>query len=150
MNFCFREAPGSLCEPSGEGLGKLCRSLWMELKGSWEAPGEASGVGLGKLCCSLLDGSKGYWEALWEVLVAVPGRGRDSKHALRAKFRTPAVQTCARFWIPNTWIFECPAWDLSHPCTFLDSKHEGRTSHVFLFLLLGHASRPLAWRNNKS
>ena len=66
MHFCFREAPGSLCEPSGEGLGKLCRSLWMELKGSWEASGEAPGVGLGKLCCSLLEGSKGYWEALWE------------------------------------------------------------------------------------
>ena len=66
LHFCFREAPGSLCEPSGEGLGKLCRSLWMELKGSWEAPGEAPGVGLGKLCCSLLEGTKGYWEALWE------------------------------------------------------------------------------------
>ena len=38
----------------------------MELKGSWEAPGEAPGVGLGKLCCSLLEGAKGYWEALWE------------------------------------------------------------------------------------
>ena len=60
------EAPGSLCEPSGEGSGKLSRSLWEVLKGSWETPGEAPGVGLGKPCRSLLEGSNGYWEALWE------------------------------------------------------------------------------------
>ena len=60
MHFYFREAPGSLCEPSGEGSGKLSRSLWEVL------PGEAPGVGFGKLCRSLLEGSKCYWEALWE------------------------------------------------------------------------------------
>ena len=68
-----REAPGMLWELSGEGLGKLCRSLFEILKGSWEIPGGLLGKVLGSYAACCWKGRKaiGGLEKLWRSLLEV-------------------------------------------------------------------------------